>query len=96
MQRTQYVEALRSTVIHLIEYHGLKWRDAERVFGIASSTLHDFCQGVVPSDKTLRVFAQSPVLPERARHYADVLVNWPDYLAQGRPLPPVIDADRPE
>lgn len=96
MRKTQYVEALRSVLNETIRYHGLKWREAERVFGLPKSTLYDFCSGIVPSDRTLRAFASNPVLPERAREYAHVLANWSDYLATGKRLPEIVREDRLE
>ncbi len=95
MRKTEYVEALRAEVASLIEVYGLTWREAEVVFGLPKSTLHDFCQGLVPSEKTLAQLMVCKALPEHAVAYADVLINWPDYIANGRRLPKIVTG-RPE
>ena len=95
MRRTEYVEALRAEVASVIEAYGLTWREAELVFGLPKSTLHDFCEGVVPGDRTLAKLMACKALPEHAVGYADVLINWPDYIANGRRLPKVV-TDIPE
>lgn len=95
MRKTEYVEALRVEVTSVIEAYGLTWREAEIVFGLPKSTLHDFCQGLVPSEKTLAQLMVCKALPEHAGAYADVLINWPDYIANGRRLPKIVTG-RPE
>lgn len=90
MRRTEYVEALRTEVEFVITAYGLKWREAEIVFGLPKSTLHDFCEGLVPSEKTLETLMECRALPDHAIAYADVLTNWPDYIANGKRLPKII------
>lgn len=93
MRKTEYVEALRAEVLSAIEAYGLTWREAEVVFGLPKSTLHDFCEGLVPSEKTLAKLMVCKALPEHAVAYADVLINWPDYIANGRRLPKIVTGD---
>lgn len=93
MRKTEYVEALRAEVTTAIAAYGLKWREAEVVFGLPKSTLHDFCEGLVPSEKTLAKLMVCRALPEHAVAYADVLINWPDYIASGRRLPKIVTGD---
>lgn len=86
MRKTEYREVIRDEIFTLIEAFDLNWREAALFFGVPKSTLHDLCNGLPPSVKTLRTLEANPNFSDAARDCIKALADWSAHVALGKPV----------